>query len=238
MRHATALISNIAAFVVCIAAAMPMPADAALLPISTRTALGADISVDWGVFGSSGALLNTPDQRTVPPVTVVASSSQGQLSRLDEGAGYRGGFTAGERLLTDGGSQSDSFSLRFPTPIMGFATQVDPHYQLGAFTGSVVVYSTSFAPLGTFAFSGTANDAQDGSAPVVGVLSDAADIGRVEFRIDQDRAIGGILPYSGAVAINRFDIRAGTAVPEPAGVALLGMGLLGFAAARRSLYPR
>ncbi|MEX2631210.1 MAG: hypothetical protein WD341_14835 [Tistlia sp.] len=208
----------------------PDAARAAYVQYDSRAAfnaVGPTIAVDWDVFGPDGTLILTPDQRIVSGLTIGVASSQGLLQRADEGASYTGSFAPGDHLLTDAGSQSDTFIVRFGTPVSGFGAQIDAHYQIGPFTGFVELFSVTDMPLFTANFSGTSSNAQDDSAPFVGVVSEVADISYARFFVDQP----GPLQPAGALAINRLDVLV--AVPEPLGLALAASGLAGMAWLRR-----
>lgn len=198
----------------------PQPAAASFIQYNSRAAfdaLGNYTGVDWGVFGPAGTTISTPDYRTVGGLTIGVASSQGVLARVDEGNGYVGDFAPGDHLLTDAGSESDSFIVSFGTPVRGFGTQVDAHYISGPYTGEIDVFGAANQLLYTADFSGDRTGAEDNSAPFVGVLSSVPDISYVSFLINQTQP--GPPPQSGAVVINRLDVL--TAVPEPMSVALL-----------------
>ncbi len=210
----------------------PQPAGASFIQYNSRAAfdaLGNSIGVDWGVFGPAGTTISTPDFRTVSGLTIGVTSSQGALARVDEGNGYIGDFAPGDHLLTDAGSESDSFIVSFGTPVRGFGTQVDAHYITGPYTGQIDVFGTADQLLYTADFSGTRTGAEDNSAPFVGVLSSLPDISFVAFLINQPQP--GPPPQSGAVVINRLDVL--TAVPEPMSLALLFPALAAVVAIHR-----
>jgi hypothetical protein len=135
----------------------------------------------------------------------------------------------GDALLTDAGSLSDTFFVRFGSQVSGFGTQIDAHFIDGPFTGTVRVYSVSDALLFEAPFAGIHTLAEDSSAPFVGVASSVADISYATFWIDQPDFFPD---EAGALAINRLDILVAQ-VPEPSTLTLLLAGLLGLATIRR-----
>jgi hypothetical protein len=195
---------------------------------ATFDALGPFIPVDWGIFGPAGTTISTPAYGTVDGLTIGVASSQGDLARHDEGTDFFGDFAVGDHLLTDAGSESDSFIVSFGTPVRGFGTQIDPHYITGPFTGEIDVFNSANVLLYTAPFSGVATTAQDNSAPFVGVESSSADISYAYFWINQSNP--DLPPRSGALAINRLDVLA---VPEPASLALMLTGLTAIGVLRR-----
>ncbi len=202
-------------------------ANASIIQYNSRAtfdALGPFTPVDWGVFGPAGTGISTPDTRTVGPITVRVASSQGVLDRRDEGTDFTGTFALGDHLLTDADSESDSFIVGFDSPVRGFGTQIDSHFIIGPYTGSIEVFSPTNVLLFTANFSGNNTQAEDNSAPFVGVESNAKNIGYAAYLIDQTDP--NIPPKSGALAINTLDVSA--TVPEPSSLALIASGLLGF----------
>ena len=186
-----ALLAACAAFGAAAILSVPQPAAASFVQYNSRAAfdaLGSYIGVDWGVFGPAGTTISTPDDRTVSGLTIGVASSQGVLARVDEGNGYVGDFAPGDHLLTDDGSESDSFIVSFGTPVRGFGTQVDAHYITGAYTGEIQVFGAADQLLYTADFAGTRTGAEDNSAPFVGVLSSLPDISFVAFLINQPPA--------------------------------------------------
>lgn len=212
---------------IAVAAALATSASASITVYTSRSAfdsLGAITAIDWSVYGPAGTTISTPDFRTVPPVTIGITSSQGALMRHDEGTDYTGDFAPGAHLLSDAGSESDSFSVFFSSPVQGLGTQIESHYITGAWTGSIDIFDSAHTMIASVPISGTKGAAEDNSAPFYGILSSSADIGAVSFFVDQT------LPppdeRSGAVAINRLDVLA--FVPEASSLSFLAGGLLMF----------
>ena len=210
-----------------LAALLAVPASAGIIPYTSRAAfdaLGSFTPVDWGVFGPAGTTIITPDSRLVGGINVGVASSQGLLSRHDESTDYTGDFAPGDHLLTDDGSESDSFIVSFGSPVRGFGAQVEPDYLMGDWSGTIKLYDASSTVIGTFAISGTRGTAEDNSAPFFGFVSNVANISFATFVVDQT-SIG--LPPAGAVAINTMDVLG--SVPESSSLSIAGVGLLGLA---------
>jgi hypothetical protein len=208
-------------------AASTAPAAASFVFVGSRAALhllGPTTSIDWGVYGPFGTTISTPDFRTVGPVTVGVASSQGVLSRHDEGTDFNGDFAPGDHLLTDAGSESDTFIVSFATPVRGFGTQMEADFITGAWTGEIELFDTSNTLIDTILTSGTRGTAEDNSAPFFGILSSSANISYAVFWVDQNPS--NLPARSGAVAINTLDVLGTAAVPESSSIALLAMGLL------------
>lgn len=205
---------------------------------STFDALGSYVPVDWGVFGPTGTLISTPDSRTVGGQMIQVSSSQGELQVGKEGTDFHGDFAAGEHLLMDAGSKSDSFVLGFGKPVLGFGTQIDPHYKTGRFRGRVEVFDANNDLLYETHFRGRNKRSENGSARFVGLVSSSADISYAEFWIRQKSRV---LPrLSGALAIDRVDVllpepTPSRAVPEPASLVLMLAGLIAITPVRRRI---
>lgn len=211
-----------------LALSLSVPAHAAFVQYNNRAtfdALGPFVGVDWGVFGPDGTVISTPDSRVVSGLTIGVASSQGVLKRYDEGTSFTGNFAVGDHLLGDAGSESDSFIIRFGSPVKGFGTQVDSHYIRGPYNGSIDLFSAGNNLLFTADFSGTNTFAEDNTAPFVGVTSDLSNISFAIFKIDQSFD-PNIPAEAGSLLINRLDVIAG--VPEPSPLAILGSAVMAF----------
>ncbi len=108
--------------------------------------------------------------------------------------------------------------LTFATPVAGAGTQIAVDDTL-QFIASVMAFDSSNQLLGSFSVPGTSSLALDNSALFLGVLSDTANISRLQYSTSvPGRAIG----------INSLSIVTSEAVPEPTSmlaIALAGMGL-------------
>ena len=214
--------------------ALAQPAVASVIPVSSRGALGGNLTVEWSLFGPTGSLIITPDTQNAGPLSVTVGSSEGELARHTEGVDFTGNFAPGDQLLSDAGSSSDSFIIRFSTPVEGVATQIERHSVQGPFTGHLYFFDAGNSLLGEVTVSGDATMTNNNSAVVIGGISTGGfDISRINFTVDNLPQIDNGLTESGDLLINRLDLIAPAAVPEPSEFAVLVPALLLIAAASR-----
>jgi hypothetical protein len=200
-------------------------ANAALVEYTSRAAFDAAYSnrktIDWSVFGPAGTIISTPDQRMTNGIMVGVGSSQGVLARHDEGTDFTSDFLPGEHLLTDAGSQSDTFIVRFGNPIAGFGVQIESDALSGPWTGSIDLFDSSDVNIGHITIGGTRGTAEDGSSPFYGLVLDTADLSYAMFWVDNPDIFPG---KSGSLALGPMEVVTG--VPEAPGLLLAGSGLL------------
>jgi hypothetical protein len=199
--------------------------NASLVAYGSRAAFDAAYqnrtTFDWGVFGPAGTIISTPDERMSNGVLIRVGSSEGVLARHDEGTGFSSDFLPGEHLLTDAGSQSDTFIVRFGNPIAGFGVQIEPDALSGPWTGSIDLFDSSDVNIGHIVIGGTRGTAEDGSAPFYGLVLDTGNLSYAMFWVDNPEIFPG---KSGSLALGRMEIVAG--VPEAPALLLAGGGLL------------
>ncbi len=224
-----------------------------LTRLDSRTGFGADDSVDFGVLGPEG---------TVVPTAVLFSTFGGSAVVLDRpggtsvtinyqvapgtfGPGASAGFRVGDAVLSPGISPGEIYSLTFGTPIRGGGLQITSFF-LGAYTARVEAFGVGNVSLGSFQRAGVTTGAADDSALFLGILSDTADIVRVEY----SSVAGPVIPLR--IIVNQFDFLSALGngpgpkprpefvppppIPEPSAVALLclgGIGAAGVFAVRR-----
>ena len=206
--------------------AMPASASQVLL----RADLHGTDFIDWGValgrdgntFGSSKLIVTHKLQNAV--VAVVA----GDLTRQNQGISWFGNFAPGARLLSAGKvTPTGPISISFATGLSAIGAQIETRaYSPPDFDGVIAVYDEFDMLLETYTRRGHSVNFADDSAIFLGVARSTADIFRVDFNI-------GVPLFE--FAINQVDLIAGVAlptVPEPSGLPLLALGLLG-AALRR-----
>lgn len=218
-----------------VASATVGAANASLVVFTSRAAFDAmsHITVDWSVYGPSGAGISTPDFRTVSGLTLHVASSEGVLCRSDEGTSHIGDFAIGDHLLTECDSLSDSFTVGFDSQtVRGFGMQVEPELATGPWSGGIDLFNSAATLIGTVPISGDRTNAENNSAPFYGIVSTNGDIAFADFWIDQS-SNPNLPPKAGDIAINTMDVL----VPEPSSLALAAtvlMGLFGFAFRKRS----
>lgn len=193
---------------------------ATLIQVASRSALGANLEINWNIFGPAGTSLSCFCSAQTGGFTVSLNSSSGTVNRSDEGVPpYKGNFALGDALVSQP-FISDEMTVGFTNnPVSAVGTQIQPLDFFGAFTGFMTVLIDDGANQ-TFSVAGDSTAAEDNSAPFLGVVSTSADIIGLQFYAD----IGNPnFPAAGNVAINQLDVRA---VPEPSAALILATATL------------
>jgi len=201
-------------------AALTAPAAwASLTLITDRAALGADMSVDWGVLGAA------PDTIVSNPFTLgsVTVSMSGTFKRRDQGNGgddWNGNFSPGDRLIRTR-DKTGPMIITFSTPVYGAGANIQEDLH-GSFVAQIEIFSGSNS-LGILSLIGNSNGGNNGSAIFLGVSS-STPFTAINYLVTN--------PTNGDFAINQLGIRT-TPVPLPPSVLLFGTGLLIFWRNRR-----
>lgn len=189
--------------------------------------------VNWCTnFGCTGAQFGTPQNWTSVGgrTGMVGLVSSQNFQNLVQGTSWNGNFANGMGLIYNGvltlGNTPGGILLSFNAPVYGAGAYIqDDHY--GPFTGTVSLYDSSFAFLGSYSHAGT-SDGNVGTALFLGAFDANPDVSYALFET-QDNIF----------AIGTLKIQTtGHTIPEPSMLLLVGPSLLGLAGVVRRRMSR
>jgi hypothetical protein len=204
---------RLAVLVIVVAAAMPASAGTLTL-VNSRALLSPTDSFEWSDLGSDLTDLGATFSATSVTGALTATVSGAPRFALFSGATFNADFLPGDTVvslfdLTSGDPTSGVIRLLFNHAVIGGGAQIQSNFQ-GNFTASIAALDAGGnvmgAPLSIFGANGLNGD---GSAPFLGLRSDAQDIFGLEFSL------------ADGFAINDVSVAA---VPEPATLTLLLLG--------------
>jgi hypothetical protein len=178
-------------------------------------------TIDFAQFGADPTVFGTPAKGvTEAGVRFTIDSPTAVFESLTEGQDWIGAFAAGSPVLF-GGFGSGLVRLYFATPITVLTLTGQPN-DAGAYVATAIAYAPGGAVVDTVSADGFnyVDTAHEGDVPAVTVTG--ADITEVTFGTTDD---GDGIAISGGSAARP--------VPEPAGMALIGTGIVGLLLARR-----
>lgn len=206
-------------------------ASAATSHVTSRAALGGTDSIDWGQFGATFTSVANPSSGSTTNSMGfnVSKTLGGGFQRRDEGSGWTGNFSLGDRLLwvnNFGATSTNKLCIEFDSDVGAAGANIMSNYY-GSFVAKIEAFDSGGGLLGSYTQAGTSGSVRD-TAIFIGIMSDSCDIRKICFSLTSS-------PFSaiGDFAINQVDIgECGQVIPLPsaAGLALASMGLV---AARR-----
>ncbi len=172
---------------VLIAASVTGLASANIVGVTDPGTLGANDFIDWGQLGVDGDTVSSPAAVTSNHGNTGSASTEDPdgFARLDEGGGWDGNFTIGDKLLTSFETSLFPLTITFDTPIFGAGANIQQDTQ-GAFTAQIQAFNGATL-LETFTEDGTSNANEDGSAIFIGLLDDTQEITSITFTLTSDR---------------------------------------------------
>ena len=211
--------------------------------VTTEAALLANDFIDWGQFGADFTIVNSGTHGftnngigfTVYSVNDNTSVDDGgQYQLLTEGSTWNGGFNPGDHVLFKTGSfavNSTDLEIVFDQKIGGIGSGFQSN-AFGDFTGSMGAWDNNpYFIANNVGFSsnfGNNHGGSDGTAPFMGVLSDQTDILAAYLEVqmaDFSDSLGSGWSHT--------LVRDTGAVPEPASMAVLGLGAIALIRRRR-----
>ncbi len=207
-----------------LAFALMAQASATLTFFNSRVALGATDLIDWNQIG--------PDLTTVPGSYLGLTNNGVQFLAtvgpdaylLHEAGSWNGTFTPGDAVLFSG-YEPGSIVIRFANSQSSVGADLSSNLY-GDYTGTISVYNNIDQFLGSYNVDSNMHGGSDSTAPFLGVFSDTNDIGSVVFTTTND---------SVGLAITNVSTGPCNPVPEPASIAVLGLGVVSVLRRRRKV---
>jgi PEP-CTERM motif len=220
------------------------PSYAAVIDVSSASALGANDSIGWGQInlpaGQAVQVYTSPQSvvSTNENAATVSVADDNVFVRVDQAPGgdYYGNFPPGMQLINTCGNcpsvgSFEAFVINFNQPVYGGGAQVGAG-SYGPYNAIVMAFSGAHL-LGTYSVAGTTTtDGLNNPAPFVGLLSNSPSITRLVFFADSASVRPGTLsPDQTALGTVSLNVRVNPAVPEPStwAMMLIGFAGLGFA---------
>lgn len=205
--------------------------------VTSRTALGGNDSVDFGVVGIPGVpFIGVPNPFSVASsggLELTISKSLGSFQTAEQTSAPDGPFSAnfapGDALISTTRQTTGPVTITFSSLVSGAGTQVES-FGNGAFNATIEALDSEGNSLGSFSILGNAvyGGSGDNTAPFVGVLSTSTNI--ASLRINGEREPGT------GFAFNQLDIVSQpdpTSVPEPDFSVISAMAFVGFLGAKK-----
>jgi hypothetical protein len=206
---------RLAAFLLAVACAAPVSASTISL-VTSRLLLPSDQVIDWSQLGGDFTPV-APGTTATSTLGTIATITGASAFTVFNGSTYNADFLPGDLVLSlfdglAGNPTTGVIRLQFNHAVSGVGAQIQA-FSFGSFTANVTALNSSGNPFGPLlSINGFVNGNGDGSAPFLGLKSDALDVYGVEFQLGD------------GFAINSVSLTAAAAVPEPATMTLLVLG--------------